>query len=446
MTSHNPESNREPDTIAAIATPAGRGGIGIVRVSGPGARVVAATLTPPAPAPRAVVLREFLGRDGAPIDRGLVLYFPSPHSFTGEDVLELHAHGAPAVLDELLAAALAAGARMARPGEFTERAFLNGKLDLAQAEAVADLIDAGSRAAARAALASLEGRFSREVRALADEVLRLRVEAEALLDFSDEDVETESAAHGARLEALAARLDNLIGNAAEGERLSEGFVCVLAGAPNAGKSSLLNALAGAERAIVTEQPGTTRDPVEVDILLEGLPLRLVDTAGLRETADPVEAEGVRRARERAARADLVIEVRDDTAGAGSGELGDERRLMVLNKVDRSGRAPGLAIIDGTAAIAVSATTGAGLAELAAKLRESAIGTTSAEGTRFSARRRHLDALAHAAAAVARARRAAGGELIAEELRAAQTALGEITGEVTSEDLLGAIFSTFCLGK
>ncbi len=417
-----------------------------MRLSGPGVRGLAAALAPPLPTPREAALRAFIGHDGRAIDRGLALYFSSPQSFTGEDVLELHAHGAPAVLDELLAAALGAGARMARPGEFTERAFLNGKLDLAQAEAVADLIDAGSRAAARAALASLAGRFSHEVRALADEVLRLRVEAEALLDFPDEDVATESAAHGGRLEALASRLDELIGNAAEGERLSEGFVCVLAGAPNVGKSSLLNALAGAERAIVTERPGTTRDPVEVDILLEGLPLRLVDTAGLREAADPVEAEGVRRARERAGRADLVIEVRDDMAGGEPAELGDQKRLVVLNKIDHSGRAPGAAVIDDTEAIAVSATTGAGLPALAARLRASAIGTAGSEGARFSARRRHLDALARAAAALARARQAAGGELVAEELRGAQTALGEITGEVTNEDLLGAIFSTFCLGK
>ncbi|MGH8273543.1 MAG: tRNA uridine-5-carboxymethylaminomethyl(34) synthesis GTPase MnmE [Gammaproteobacteria bacterium] len=434
------------DTIAAIATPAGRGGIGILRISGPKVRIVAEALAPPLPAPREAALRALVGSDSAAVDRGLALYFPAPASFTGEDVLELHAHGAPAVLDELLAAALQAGARMARPGEFTERAFLNGKLDLAQAEAVADLIDAGSKAAARAALASLEGRFSREVRKLADVLMRLRVEAEALLDFPDEDVETESAACNERLAALAAGLATLSANAAEGERLSEGFVCVLAGAPNAGKSSLLNALAGSERAIVTEQPGTTRDPIEVDILLEGLPLRLVDTAGLRESVNPIEAEGVRRAQERAARADLVIEVRDDTSDAGSVELGARDRLVVLNKVDRSGRRPGVCLLDGRTAIAVAATTGAGLDALAAHLRKAALGATTDEGARFSARRRHLDALARTAAAVSLARAAAGGELVAEELRAAQTALDEITGEVTSEDLLGAIFSTFCLGK
>lgn len=436
------------DTIVAVATAPGRGGIGIIRVSGPAARDVAAALAPPLPAPREAALRVFRGRDGAAVDRGLLLYFPAPHSFTGEDVVELHAHGAPVVLDELLAAALAAGARPAHPGEFSERAFLNGRLDLAQAEAVADLIDAGSRAAARAALASLEGRFSREVRSLAGELMRLRVEAEALLDFPDEDVGAENAAHAERLTALAGRLETLAGSASAGERLSEGFVCVLVGAPNAGKSSLLNALAGAERAIVTEMPGTTRDPVEVDVLLDGFPLRLVDTAGLRDTDNPVEAEGVRRARERAGRADLVLEVRDDAAGEAPPPAGERPRLVVINKVDLSGRAPGPCTIGGLAAVAVSAATGAGLGALAARLRGEALGAADVEGARFSARRRHLDALARASEALARAREAAaaGGELEAEELRSAQNALGEITGEVTTEDLLGAIFSTFCLGK
>jgi len=435
------------DPIVAIATPAGRGGIGIVRISGPQASLCAEALAPPLPVPREATLRHFLGRDDATIDQGLALYFPGPNSFTGEDVLELHAHGAPAVLDELLAAAFGAGARMARPGEFTERAFLNGKLDLAQAEAVADLIDAGSQAAARAALASLEGRFSREVRALADALLRLRVEAEALLDFPDEDVEADNAAYRARLEAWTERLAALRRNAAEGERLSEGFVCVLAGPPNAGKSSLLNALAGAERAIVTEQPGTTRDLVEVDILLEGLPLRLVDTAGLRETDNPIEAEGVRRARERAKRADLVLAIRDDTAPVAEPEPLDwEDRLVVLNKIDRSGRSPGVCELEGQPTVAVSATTGAGLEALGERLRQAALGASASEGARFSARRRHLVALERAAEALKRARSAEVGELAAEELRTAQEALGEITGQVTNEDLLGAIFSTFCLGK
>ncbi len=436
------------DTIVAIATAPGRGGIGIVRVSGPVAREVAQVLAPPLPQPREAELREFHGSDGVAIDRGLVLYFPAPNSFTGEDVVELHAHGAPVVLDELVAAALAAGARMARPGEFTERAFLNGRLDLAQAEAVADLIDAGSRAAARAALASLDGRFSREVRALAAELMRLRVEAEALLDFPEEEVGAENAAYPERLHTLATQLKALAGSAAAGERLSEGFVCVLIGAPNVGKSSLLNALAGAERAIVTEMPGTTRDPVEVDILLDGLPLRLVDTAGLRDTDNPIEAEGVRRARERAERADLVIEVRDDAAGDAPLAAGERPRLLLINKVDLSGREPGLCAVNGVSAVAVSAATGAGMDALAARLRCAALGAADIEGARFSARRRHLDALARASDALARARQAAGagGELVAEELRAAQNALGEITGEVTTENLLGAIFSTFCLGK
>lgn len=438
----------DADTIAAIATPAGRGGIGVVRISGPAAPRLASVLAAPVPPPRKAVLRDFPGADGAVIDHGLALYFPAPGSFTGENVLELHAHGAPAVLDELLAAAVKAGARMARPGEFTERAFLHGKLDLAQAEAVADIIDAGSRAAARAALASLQGRFSREVEALAEEVLRLRVEAEALLDFPDDEVQAESLAHRGRLERLAENLEALVGNAHAGERLSEGFVCVLAGAPNAGKSSLLNALAGSERAIVTEQPGTTRDPVEVDILLEGLPLRLVDTAGVREARNPIEAEGVRRARRRAERADLVLDIHDDSADLAAESIGPEgRRLAVFNKIDRSGRRPGRCRHGGSRAVAVSAASGAGLQALSGELRRAALAGSSSEGARFSARRRHLEALARAGKALARAREAADrGEIMAEELRAAQEALGEITGRVTSEDLLGAIFSTFCLGK
>ncbi len=393
-------------------------------------------------------MRHLCGRDGRPVDRGLALFFPAPDSYTGEDVLELHAHGAPAVLDELLAAALAAGARLARPGEFTERAFLNDKLDLAQAEAVADLIEAGSAAAARAALASLEGRFSREVRGLADELMRLRVETEALLDFPDEAVADVGATLHARLQTLRASVEELLRSATAGQRLAEGFVCVLAGAPNSGKSSLLNALAGAERAIVTELPGTTRDPIEVDVLLQGLALRLVDTAGLRASGDRIEAEGVRRALARAEAADLVLEVRDDTAPALALATGSRPRLVLVNKIDLSGRPPGEFTFAGEPAIAVSATTGAGLDALAARLHAFALGGAEVEGAKFSARRRHLDALARVASALDAAETALGigGELAAEELAAAQHALGEITGEVTTEDLLGAIFSSFCIGK
>lgn len=416
-----------------------------MRISGAGAVPVAEALAAPLPPPRMAAVRTLRGRDGAAVDRGLILYFPAPASFTGEDVVELHAHGSPPVLDALLAAAFAAGARPARPGEFSERAFLNGRMDLVQAEAVADLIEAGSQAAARAALASLEGRFSREVHAAAQQLLHLRVEAEALLDFAEEEITADGAALRVRLQALAGRLAQLIGSAGEGCRLAEGYICVLAGPPNAGKSSLLNALAGAERAIVTALPGTTRDPIEVDVVLGGVPVRLVDTAGLHDSADPIENEGVRRALARAADADLVVVVGADGGPAPTPLRGQGECLRVVNKIDLTGRAPGPCEVAGARALAVSALTGAGFAELVAELRRRAGSGRDAEGARFSARRRHLDALARAAAAVERAR-TAGPELLAEELAAAHRALGEITGETTTEELLGAIFATFCIGK
>lgn len=433
-------------TIAAVATAPGRGGIGVLRLSGSAAPRIATVLAPPLPSPRAAALRDFLDRNGAVLDRGLVLYFPAPASFTGEDVIEFQAHGSPVVLDELLAAALAAGARAARPGEFSERAFLNGRLDLAQAEAVADLVESGSRAAARAAFASLSGRFSTVVNDLTARLMRLRVECEARLDFAEEDIAALPASFPHSLTELAHDLESLIAAAGEGQRLTEGYVCVLSGAPNVGKSSLLNALAGAERAIVTELPGTTRDLVEVDVLLAGVLVRLVDTAGLRESADPVESEGVRRARQRAGEADLVIAV--TTSDAPVPDIDSTDRLLVLNKVDLDGLPPGVCRHRGESAWALSARTGAGLDALVAELKRRATGGRDVAGARFSARRRHLDALARAAQALDRAPAAlaTGPELVAEELAVAQRALGEITGAVHTEDLLGAVFSTFCIGK
>lgn len=443
MTGSSPDS---VDTIAAVATPPGRGGVGVVRVSGPEAAAVAAGLAPPLPAPRRAGLRDLLDRDGQLIDRGLVLYFPGPASFTGEDVVEFQAHGSPVVLDELLAALLARGVRHARPGEFSERAFLNGRLDLAQAEAVADLVEAGSRAAARAAFASLSGRFSERVEALAAALMRLRVDCEARLDFAEEDIAALPATFPGSVAELARDMERLIENAGEGQRLTEGYVCVLSGAPNVGKSSLMNALAGTERAIVTEMPGTTRDLVEVDVILGGVPVRLVDTAGLRESADPVESEGVRRARQRAAEADLVIAV--VTEETRLAEVDNAARLLVVNKIDLGGRRPGPCEYRGQRAFAISALTGAGLDALVAELGHRARGGQEVAGARFSARRRHLDALRRAAGALAEASRAAcaGPELVAEELARAHQALGEITGTVHTEDLLGAVFSTFCIGK
>ena len=449
----------DDDTIAAVATAPGAGGIGVVRVSGPGAAPIAHTLLGRAPRPRHAHYARFTEADGALLDRGLLLWFPAPRSYTGEDVLELHAHGGPVLLDLLLRRVYALGARPARPGEFTQRAFLNGKLDLAQAEAVADVIAAGSEAALRAAQRALSGAFSARVRELQTLLTGARVQIEAALDFPEEELELlADPALAAALTGLVAALDAVLAEARRGVRLARGLEVVLVGAPNVGKSSLLNALAGTERAIVTAVPGTTRDVLCVELALDGVRLQVADTAGLRATHDPVEREGVRRALAALAQADLALLVtraedwqRDlallrQQAGA-SPEL-----LVVVNKIDldqlpaaRSAE-PGM-----PPRIALSAQTGAGLDLLRAELRARAggVGADSA----FSARERHLDALQRAAAEIAAARaevaRAGHGgmaELAAEALRRAQGALDELTGQHSSDDLLGAIFSSFCIGK
>lgn len=442
------------DTIAAVATPPGRGGIGVVRISGPGVRDIAAALIGECPPPRTAALRTFRDAAGAALDRGLALYFPAPHSYTGEDVLELQGHGGPAVLDSVLRAALAAGARLARPGEFTERAFLNDRMDLAQAEAVADLIEAGTAAAATAALRSLEGVFSERVRELTAALTELRVYVEAAIDFPDEEVDFlgEGDVLG-RLDNLRERLRSLRREAGRGSVLREGLRVAIAGAPNVGKSSLLNRLAGRDAAIVTDIAGTTRDVLREAISLDGLPLHVADTAGLRETGDPVEAEGVRRARAEIGAADRLLLLVDDRDGLSPSERALLSELpagvsvtVIYNKCDLSGEPPGPC---GEDALRVSAATGAGIEELVAHLKDCA-GYRSADESGFSARRRHLDALARADAALedgrARLAEQAAGELLAEELRLAQMALGEITGEVTTEDLLGEIFASFCIGK
>jgi tRNA modification GTPase len=439
------------DTIVAIATPPGRGGIGIVRVSGPAAATIAATLAAPLPAPRRAVARRFADADGAPLDACLAVWFPAPHSFTGEDVLELHGHGGPVVLDLLVARCIALGARPARAGEFSERAFLNDKLDLAQAEAVADLIDAGSAAAARAALRSLAGEFSARVHALEAGLVELRVFVEASIDFGEEDIELLAAgAVASRLATLGDDLRTLSASAEQGRQLQEGCTVVIAGRPNAGKSSLLNALAGHDAAIVTEVPGTTRDVLRERVDLDGLPLLLLDTAGLRDGAERVEAEGIRRARVELARADHVLYVVDAADAAARGALPRELAelaagvpvTVVYNKSDLAGAAAG-------EGCAISALTGRGLSELRAHLKV-ALGYRPGEAGVLSARRRHLDALARSAArlaaAAARLADGAGTEIVAEELRLAHDALGEITGRFTSEDLLGHIFASFCIGK
>lgn len=444
------------ETIAAIATPPGKGGIGIVRVSGPMAAVIARALTGGVPQPRQASMRPFMDAEGRILDTGLVLYFAAPNSFTGEDVLELHGHGGVVVLDLLLARVLELGARLARPGEFSERAFLNDKLDLAQAEAVADLIDSGTAQAARAAVRSLAGEFSSRVHKLVAALTGLRAYVEAAIDFPDEEVDFLSEGDVAgRLAAIREDFESLSGVARQGSLLREGTTVVIAGRPNAGKSSLMNRLAGHEAAIVTDTPGTTRDVLREKVDLDGLPLQLVDTAGLRESGDAVEQEGVRRARREIQQADRVLFLIDAHTGATPEDKRNLAELpadlpvtLVLNKIDLSGEQPGLAEQDGMPLLRLSAKTGAGFDILRRHLEEAVGYQPAGEGT-FSARRRHLEALSRARNHLDSARAHAevgAGELMAEELRMAQLALSEITGEFGSDDLLGEIFSSFCIGK
>jgi tRNA modification GTPase len=439
------------ETIVAIATPNGRGGIGVVRVSGAATRRIARALCNLEPVPRRALYVAFADAAGAVLDRGLALFFPAPHSFTGEDVLELHAHGSPVVLDALVQRACELGARPARAGEFSERAFLNGKLDLAQAEAVADLIAAGSAAQARAAMRSLDGEFSRRVATLVRTLVQLRVEIEAAIDFAEDASESASLPKLAQLFAAADEQFNaLLAAAQRGARLTRGLHAVIVGAPNVGKSSLLNALAGQERAIVTDIPGTTRDVLRESLVLDGVDLTLADTAGLRESTDVVESEGIRRARAEMAHADLALIV-VDAAKVAAAQLPevppDTARIVVVNKIDLHAGHPRRAEVGGVIRIALSARTGAGLDLLRTELQRAATG--DGVDAAFSARSRHVDALQRAGAHLTRARAAlasATPELVAEDLRGAQQALGEITGTFSTEDLLGAIFSTFCVGK
>jgi len=445
------------DTIAALATPPGVGGVAVVRVSGPLVPELARAMLGDLPPARYAAYRAFRDAAGAPIDRGIALYFPAPNSFTGEHVLELHAHGGPVVVDLLLKRALSLGARLARPGEFSERAFLNGKLDLAQAEAVADLISAGSEAAARSALRSLDGRFSERVRAAVDALTRLRIYVEAAIDFPEEEIDFLSDGRVAHdLDALLAQLDQLLAETRQGALLQTGMTVVLAGAPNAGKSSLLNALAEEDAAIVSPIPGTTRDVVRARLAIDGMPLHVLDTAGLRAAADPIEREGMARARSAMARADRVLLVLDDAADADAQlaellpHLPDGANwTAIYNKIDLSGRAAGECEAQGRAAVALSARTGAGLDALRAHLKRCMGFQPAGEGG-FIARRRHVEAIRRARECVAQGRTqllsAGAGELLAEELRRAQQALGEITGEFAPDDLLAQIFANFCIGK
>ena len=453
------------DTIAAIATPPGKGAIGIIRLSGPDVSRVAGELLGHLPPPRSAELSSFRAADGTALDLGLALYFPAPASYTGEDMLELHGHGGPVVLDALMRRVLQLGCRSARPGEFSERAYLNGKLDIAQAEAVADLIDAATSAAARAAVRSLQGAFSTRVNELLEQLTELRAYTEAAIDFPDEEVEfLASGAIAARLERLLAAFDALKVVARQGALLREGLTVVIAGKPNAGKSSLMNLLAGTEVSIVAELPGTTRDVLRERVQLDGVPLHLIDTAGLRASADPVEAEGIRRAEREMRAADRLLYIVDATtlsadvlAGGKASAL--ERELLLLpagiavtivfNKIDLLGVA---SFTDETAQpsrLALSARTGEGIDELRNHLKAIAGIPEGGEGA-MSARRRHLDALERARTHVQNAANSlterGAAELSAEDLRLAQQALGEITGEFTSDDLLGKIFGSFCIGK
>ncbi|WP_348675382.1 tRNA uridine-5-carboxymethylaminomethyl(34) synthesis GTPase MnmE [uncultured Abyssibacter sp.] len=442
------------DTIAAIATPPGRGGVGVIRISGPAVSTVATTLLGGLPEPRRAVYREFRSPDGSVLDSGLAIHFRAPASYTGEDVLELQGHGGPVVLDALLACVLNLGCRAAAPGEFTRRAYDNNKLDLTQAEAVADLIDAESVAAARAAQRSLTGAFSRRIEDLCRELLELRTWVEASIDFADEDIDFLADGEvAARLDRLTGHLFDLQRRTRHGRALSEGLRVAILGAPNVGKSSLLNQLAGQDAAIVTDVAGTTRDVLRERIVLGDLPILLLDTAGIRETDDPVERIGVGRAWAAVDDADLVLMLRVDgepdpakTDPVFAVLAGDPRVIPVHNKCDRSGAAAG-AREDGS--VAISALNGAGIEDLIAVIRERS-GLQANLAGEFSARRRHLDAIERASAVLQRAGEQlhvhGAPELLAEDLSEANRILGEINGPVDTETLLGEIFSSFCVGK
>ena len=451
------------ETIAAIATAQGRGGVGIVRISGPLAGAAAQAIAGRQLTPRYAHYGPMRTADGEVIDEGLALYFPGPNSFTGEDVLELQGHGGPVVLDMLLNRCLELGCRLARPGEFSERAFLNDKLDLAQAEAIADLIEASSAQAARNAVRSLQGAFSRRVDNLTEKLIALRIYVEAAIDFPEEEIDFLADGHVlGMLDDVRDNLSTVMREAGQGALLRDGMTVVIAGRPNAGKSSLLNLLAGREAAIVTDIAGTTRDILREHIHIDGMPLHVVDTAGLRTTDDQVEKIGVERALKAIGEADRVLLVVD----ASSPEADDPFALwpefleqrpdvakvtLIRNKADLTGEAVGMLLSDdGHVTISLSAKDeGQGL-ELLREHLKACMGYEQTAESSFSARRRHLDALRHASAALEHGRDqltlAGAGELLAEDLRQAQHSLGEITGAFSSDDLLGRIFSSFCIGK
>ena len=435
------------DTICAVATPPGRGGIGIVRVSGTKCEAVAKAITGAHPAPRKAILTRFVDVEGEVIDTGILVFYPQPNSYTGEDVLEFQGHGSPVVQQQLVDVLLAQGVRTALPGEFTQRAFLNDKLDLAQAEAVADLIASGSREAARAATRSLQGDFSRVVNTLDADLLKLRVYMEGALDFAEEEIDFLSSAEQTnQLQRMIGVLEETLQRVTTGVAMQQGLEVAIAGKPNVGKSSLLNALLGEDRAIVTATAGTTRDLLDGELSLDGLPIRLVDTAGLHASDDPIEAEGMRRAQEALKRADVVLWVVEDCDAVESSvpSVYKDDAILIRNKCDLSGRSAGQ--LDAKE-YRLSAKTGEGIEALCAGLKALAGFQTGTDA--FAGRPRHVHLLnqvldefntAYAQLQIAE------GELVAENLRLAHERLGEIVGVTTSDDLLGEIFSTFCIGK
>ncbi|MBN2646810.1 MAG: tRNA uridine-5-carboxymethylaminomethyl(34) synthesis GTPase MnmE [Thiotrichales bacterium] len=447
------------ETIAAIATPPGRGGVGIIRVSGNLAAAIAQAILGKLPTPRYAHYGPFYGADGEILDRGIALFFPNPHSFTGEDVLELQGHGGPVVLQWLLERVVQLGARLAEPGEFSKQAFMNDKLDLAQAEAIADLIQASSSQAAKSALRSLQGEFSREINALVEELIQLRLYVEAAIDFPEEEIDFLSDGRVAgQLQHILQRLQQVFVCAKQGVLLREGMSVVILGRPNAGKSSLLNALSGRESAIVTEIAGTTRDIVKEEIHIDGMPLHILDTAGVREATDQVEQIGIARAWQALDNADRVLVMLQAGEAIHPEDQAILMRLppalpvtLVRNKIDLIGHAPMIEREEATgrSVIWLSAKHQLGLNLLREHLKTE-MGYAQTEEGVFMARKRHLDALQTALKWVENGQQQleqfAAGELLAEDLRLAQEALSQITGRFTSDDLLGRIFSSFCIGK
>lgn len=439
----NMRKNVEIDTIAAQATAPGRAGVGIIRISGPKTQEIARQILTKVPKPRYAYFTKFLDKNNNAIDEGLALYFPAPHSFTGEDVLELHGHGGPIVMDAVLSRVLELGARLANPGEFSERAFLNGKIDLAQAESIADLINASSRQAARSAMLSLQGEFSRQINALLDKIINLRVYAEAAIDFSDQDVEYVSPEKiSLELKNILQLLTDLQSSAKQGALLQEGVRVVIAGKPNVGKSSLLNYFCGKNAAIVTHIPGTTRDVLREYINIDGLPLHIIDTAGLRETFDIVEQEGIKRTKAEMAAADFILLITDeDKIDLKFFQDFLDKIIIVRNKIDLTSHKPKIE----ENKIYVSIKNGAGVDLLKNYLKDKIGFRSECEGI-FAARRRHLAALEKARLILSSCSDKKAFELLAEDLRLAHQALGEITGAFYPDDLLSKIFAEFCIGK